>query len=151
MPDKPRKSDEEVLENLMNELAEGILEISDEELIAEAREARVDPDKAAQRVAELVQRAIEQRGQRKRQEARREYEATIAAMQKRTYRLPDDPQQRRALLDAVVQRYPRVRSAVTLQHRDLTSLSDADVGSQLRKLQELGFLDADGKPTGEVE
>lgn len=151
MPDKPRKNDEEILENLMNELAEGILEMSDEEIIADARESRVNPDEAARRVAELVQRAVEVRGQRKREEARREYEATVAAMQTRTYRLPDDPQERRALLDAVVRRYPRVRSAVTLQHRDLTSLSDTDVGSQLRRLQELGFLDADGKPIGEEE
>jgi FMN phosphatase YigB (HAD superfamily) len=149
MPDKPRKADEEALENLMNELADGVLEMSDEEILAQVREARENPDAAARRVAEIVQRAITTRGQRKREEARREYEAVIAAMQTRTYRLPDDPQERRALLELVVRRNPRVRSAVTLQHRDLTSLSDADVESQLRKLQEVGFLDANGKPVDE--
>jgi hypothetical protein len=123
MPDKPRKADEEVLANLMNELAEGVLEMSDEEILAAAREARENPEDAAHRVA----------------------------MRTRTYHLPDDPRDRRVLLDVVVRRNPRVRSAVTLQHRDLTSLSDADVESQLKKLQEIGFLDADGKPLGEEE
>jgi hypothetical protein len=149
MPDKPRKSDEAALANLMNELAEGILDMSDEEIISEALTAGESPDDVAQQVARLVEGAIKVRGERKREAARREYEANIAAMQARMYRLPDDPIQRRGLLDAVVRLNPRVRSALTMQHRDLTSLSDADVASQLRKLQDLGFLDADGKPAGE--
>lgn len=49
---------EEELANILNGLAESIVEMSDEEILAEIRENGEDAEKAAERVRKILQAAV---------------------------------------------------------------------------------------------
>ena len=97
----------------------------------------------------LISQAIDRRAEALRRRARQDYGAAVVALMQRQLRLPKDPKARRSLLQAAASRQRSV--GLTLQHRDLTSLSDEDVESQLKKLHELGFIDEEGNIVGEAK
>lgn len=150
MGDEPR-NDEEVLAWITAELAEVVLELSDDEVVAHVEAQGDDPSKTAQRTRDVIRRAIALRDQAKRRQHRRDYEVAVAALLQEPLHLAVDPKLRRSLLAAAVRSKPAVRDALTLQHRELTSLSDHDVDNQLKKLQQLGFIDQSGNLVGEEE
>lgn len=139
MSEKPL-SDEQRLMRLYDTLADSVEEMTDEEVLAEAREAGEDPKLLAKQVAGIIEMSIRTQSEGRRQEARRQYEDAIEALSGRRYALPPTVQERRALLVAAITQNPDIRSAVTLQHRELRSLSDEDVTGYLKKLFELGIL-----------
>jgi hypothetical protein len=132
-------SDEQKLMRLFDALADSVEEMTDEEILAEARETG-DPKVQAARVADIVEKSVRAHSERRRLEARRQYEAAIEAMSRRGYTLPPTAEERRTLLVAAVTGNPGIRSAVTLQHRELKTLTDEDVAGYLKKLIELGLL-----------
>ncbi len=139
MPEKP-VSDEQRLMRLFDALADSVEEMTDEEVLAEAREAGEDPKVVAAQVAGIIEKSIRAQSERRRLEARRQYEAAIEAMSRRKYSLPATANARRSLLIATVTQNPGIRSAVTLRHRELRALSDEDVTGYLEKLVDLGLL-----------
>ena len=68
-----------------------------------------------------------------------EYKSSVAAFCAATARIPAVPKQQRELLTHVLQTHPEIRS-VTLQHREFSELTDSDVQSLLRQLEQLGML-----------
>src|SRR5206468_59918 len=63
----------------------------------------------------------------------------VSRMRNEKYQLPGSPEARRALLARLFETYPQMENAfLTVQHRDFKALSDGDVESFLRQLQELG-------------
>jgi hypothetical protein len=132
-------SDEQKLKRLFDAIADSVEEMTDEEILAEARDMG-DPKAQVARVADIVETSVRAHSERRRLEARRQYEAAIDAMSRRRYTLPPTAGERRTLLLAAVTGNPGIRSAVTLQHRELKTLSDEDVAGYLKKLIELGFL-----------
>lgn len=148
MPNKDRK-DEEELTRLFEALAESVLESSDTDLLSELRADGQDPDVLAQRASQLIQAAIKANAEAKRREARRAYEANIVTLKAGKYRIPTTIADQRVLLGSVFGRNPDVGRVLTLQHRELRTLSDADVRGYLEKLGELGFLDDVAKREGE--
>lgn len=142
MPKKPQSYEEE-LRAMMDALAESVAEASDEEILAETIEEGEDPEAAAERVRNVLLDAAKAYRQRNLREAQRQYELHVAAMRERKYTLPTTPEERRTLLDLVFSRQPEMRSAfLTAQHREFRSLTDADVESYLKQLQELGVLES---------
>lgn len=146
MPEKP-VNDEQRLRRVFDALADSVEGLTEEELLAEAREEG-DPKSLAAEVTRLIAKMIGSHNARKRIEARLRYEARIAAMGQRRYDLPTKPEERRALLDALVARTPAIRSAITLHHRELKSLSDDDVEGYLKKLVDLALLGPSGESKG---
>jgi len=141
VPKKPQSYEEE-LAAIMNALAESVAEASDGEILAETQEEGADPAEAAEHVRNVLLNAAKTYRQRRLREAQQQYEFHIAAMQERTYNLPATAEERQKLLDLVFAQQPAMRSALlTAQHRDFTSLTDTDVESCLKQLQELGLLD----------
>jgi hypothetical protein len=140
MFNKDRK-DEEELAHLFEALAESVLESSDAELLNEIRAEGQDPDAVAQRGSQLIQAAIKAAAERKRREARQAYEASVASLKAGKYKIPAGIVEQRTLLGSVFGQNPDVGRVLTLQHRALKTLSDADVKGYLAKLGELGFLD----------
>jgi len=143
MPEKPA-SNEQRLMRLFDALADSVEEMTDEEILAEAPEEG-DPKALAAKVTDVIERSIRTHNEGRRLDARQQYEGAIRAMTQRRYALPDTPEERRTLLFSVVAQNPGIRSAVTLHHRELKSLSDQDVEGYLRKLSDLGLLGGEEK------
>ena len=130
----------------MNALAESVAEASDEEILEEARAQGEDPAESAGRVRNVLLDTAKAYLQRRLREAQQQYEAHIAAMRGRTYHLPASANERWRLFDLVLSREPAMRSALTAQYREFTNLTDSDVESCLKQLEELGLLDELPKP-----
>jgi hypothetical protein len=144
-----KRDDEEILARLDEDLAEAILDLSDEEIADAIKADGENPATVAASARSLIGQAIDRRAEALRRKARKDYEAAVVALTQSPLRLPHDPKARRSLLQAAASRQRSV--GLTLQHRDLTSLSDEDVESQLKKLHELGFIDDAGNIVGDGE
>ena len=141
MPEKPQSYEKE-LQAIMYALAESVTEASDEDILTELQEEGENPEVIAERARNVLLGAVKDFRQRRLVEAQRQYELHIAAMEKKKYLLPTTTGERRKLLDLMLSRQPVMRSALlTSQYRDFRDLTDDDVGSYLRQLQELGAVD----------
>jgi len=141
VPQKPQSYEEE-LAAIMNTLAETVAEASDEDILSEIQEEGENPTEAAEHVRNVLLNATRTYRQRRLWEAQRQYETHISTMKQKTYNLPATAVEQRKLLDSILSRQPALRPAVlTAQFRDFETLSDADVESYLKQLQELGVLD----------
>ncbi len=136
--------EDEVRFKLADALVEQMLELDDEEFRALLAEAGEDVEALAAEARSLLASTVERVDAETRKRNRQDFENAARAAAQRPVRLPGDPARRRALLQAVLQRNPRVGSALTLQHRELELVSDDDVTSQLLKLEELGLIDESG-------
>lgn len=140
MSKKP-DSHEGELAAIMNTLAESVAEASTEEILEDVRVHGDNPTEVAQQTKDVLLNTLKLNRQRHLHEAQKQYDLRIAVMQAKTYQLPPAASERRQLLDLVLSQQSAVRSVLTAQHREFASLSDNDVESFLRQLQELGFLD----------
>jgi hypothetical protein len=131
---KKNKNDEE-LHLLMSFLAESVTQLSDDQ-VKEEYGAEPKP-----RTKEILKAALNDCAKQKLREARTEYESAAKGLSLRSYNLPQDKLERRALLSSILSRQSDLRSlAFTAQHRELKDLTDSDVESFLRQLAELGLL-----------
>lgn len=140
MPEKPRDYETE-LRAIMDALAESVAEASDEDLLAEAREAGEDHRRTAARVRDVLKRAAKDYEQRRLRTAEKAHEEQVRSIRARPYVLPDTPEGRRKLFTLVVTRKPELRQALlTLQNREFRNFTDADIRSCLEHLGALGVL-----------
>jgi DNA-binding ferritin-like protein (Dps family) len=131
---KKNKNDEE-LHLLMSFLAESVAQMTDDQV---KEEFRADPKP---RTKEILKAALEDCRKQKLREARAEYESATKELSSRSYNLPHDKREQRALLSSILSRQSELRSlAFTAQHRELKDLTDEDVESFLRQLADLGLL-----------
>ena len=131
---KKNKNDEE-LHLLMSFLAESVTQLSDDQ-VKEEYGAEPKP-----RTKEILKAALNDCAKQKLREARTEYESAAKGLSLRSYNLPQDKLERRALLSSILSRQSDLRSlAFTAQQRELKDLTDSDVESFLRQLAELGLL-----------
>ena len=131
---KKNKNDEE-LHLLMSFLAESVAQMTDDQ-VKEEFGAEPKP-----RTKEILKAALKDCDKQKLREARAEYESATKGLSLRSYNLPQDKLERRALLSSILSRQSDLRPlAFTAQHRELKDLTDSDVESFLRQLAELGLL-----------
>ena len=142
---------DELLARIAEEVADDILALDDVALAALLRDASVDDKVLLAEGQESIAAAVEQADAVIRARARKDFENAAAAALQRSYRLPLDPATRRAMLNDAVRRNPMLGAGVTLQHRDLSELSDDDVTKQLTKLAELGVIDGVIEDEGDSE
>jgi hypothetical protein len=134
-----KQSDHErQLEAVMNAMAESVAQASDEDILAEAAQEGQDADAVAASVREMLLSACKACLQEKLRDARKKYERDVAALDAKEYSLPKTSAERRRLLASVFQRRPEL---VTVQWREFDSLTDDDIESSLKQMQELGILD----------
>jgi hypothetical protein len=128
---------------LYGAIADSIMEMSDEEILAEARESGEDPAGIAERVRKLLLGTDREYRRQNFREAADQYRRSVAAIRSCKADLPDEADDRRAMLAALFAREPEMGSALlTAQHRQFKNLSDLDVTSLLVQLKALGALDA---------
>ena len=72
---------------------------------------------------------------------RRRWKRHAARIQELDHGLPETPAERLDLLYMVIEAEPALRQQITVQHKDLKDLDDADVTRFLNQLAELGALD----------
>ena len=146
---KPKDAPER-LNAIMTALADHAESLIDKDVLAEGAAEGLDPKKEGAAVRTLLLGAV-LRGKKDRlRKAEEAHKQAVIALATRTAQLPETPAERRALLGRVVQRRPQMRDALTLQHRQFESLSDADVESALKQLDALGLLE-DGEPNGDPD
>ncbi len=146
MSDKTRNYEQE-LANLMDNLAESVFEMSDDEVRAEMKENGDSTDA----VCGILRQAVKDCQQRNLIEAQQRYDERIAALSKKKFSLPESIQEMREMLNSILTGNPAVGSALlTAQHRDFSDLPDEEVPGYLKQLFELGVVD-DSATTGDDE
>jgi hypothetical protein len=137
------KSYDEQLSAIMNRLADSVLDLSDDQMLAEAREAGIDPLKETERIRDMLRRSSKKYRMHKLGEASRIYEEQVAKLKHARSELPQSPMERRDLLAAVFAAKPDIQALMlTAQHRNFDQFTDSDVESSLKQLAHLGVLDS---------
>jgi hypothetical protein len=140
MTDEKKKYDEQ-LSAIMNRLADSVLDLSDEQILAEAREEGIDPLNEAERIRDMLRDSSKTYRMQKLIEAERIYKNQVAKLRDTRLDLPQSPADRRNLLAAVFAAKPDIQSLMlTARHRNFEELTDSDVESSLKQLAYLGVL-----------
>lgn len=139
-----QNKDRDRLERLCNRLADDIDAISDEELLAELKEAGEDADAIATRTGALVADAIANSGHRKLAVARAGYEVQKADLQSNILKWPME--RKRALIQKFAENDEALKEKLTLAARKGED-AEADVDSFIEDLIDLGVIDDQGNVT----
>ncbi|MEE8523537.1 MAG: hypothetical protein V3T72_06365 [Thermoanaerobaculia bacterium] len=132
---------EEKLERLAAGIVDTIFEMSDEEILEQARAAGKDPEATAERVRGVMMDAVKKHRKQRLTRARERYEAKRDTIEASEVELPTTVAGRLRLLTSILRQQPGLGSMVTVQHRQLRDLPDEDVISLLRQLAALGAFD----------
>jgi hypothetical protein len=143
VPRKPLTA-EEILARMVEEVADDLLAVDDVALADLLRDSGIDEQRLLAEGQQSIAAAAERADAAVRQRVRKDFENASTAAVERAFRLPSDLVKRRRLLTDAVRRNPGLGPGVTLQHRDLSELSDDDVTKQLEKLVELGLIGDEG-------
>ena len=137
MTDKPRDYEQE-LADIVNALAESILEMSDEEIELEIKDEGLDPEAVAMHVRELLTNTVKSCQQRLLIEAERQYKERISAIQAASYAIPESASAQRDLVNSILASNPQLgRGLLTAQSRDFNSLPDEDLRAFVIQLMSL--------------
>ncbi|MDX8128111.1 hypothetical protein QLH52_12520 [Methylomonas sp. OY6] len=124
------------LDRLATSLVDEILSMSDEELLAEAKENGEDSKLIAQAGRNILERASMASGKSKLAAAKN----AVQAMRLRATSVSNlEPGKARQKLDSILAQHPETRSKLTLAARKGEGLSDEDVRGMLEDLEELGL------------
>lgn len=142
------KRERVALDRLADVLVDDILNASDEDILAEFREAFGDPNQNAAEMRALFEKSV-LASNKKRLAAAKAAATANRRSPTASAAIPIDMAAARARLRAVVDR-PGLPQKVTLAARKENELSDADILGMLEDLLELGILppddSQDGKP-----
>ncbi len=131
----------EAYARLVHLAAESAFEATDEEIEEEMREAGEDLDDNAERLRAKMLAAAERGRKHRLKVLRRRWKRHAARIQELDHGIPETPAERLDLLYLVIEAEPALRQQITVQHKDLKDLDDADVARFLNQLAELGALD----------
>jgi hypothetical protein len=134
------RSHTENLDKILDFLGDHIRSAPEDELVEAAREEGRDPGEENTRLKGLLLKKLKSHQQKKLAEAREGYERELASMSEGDCKLPDTPEERRALFMATLAQVSQLQSAFTMQHRDLSEFSDEDIVANLKKFHQLGLL-----------
>lgn len=125
------------LDRLAKSLVDDILNMTDEELLAEAKADGETPKEIAQASRNIFDRAVTSCGKTKLAAAKR---AVLGDRQSISSVVRLDPSTARKKLEEVLTQHPETRSKLTLAARKGEGLSDDDVFGILKDLEELGVI-----------
>lgn len=122
---------------LYDALAEHTFEMSDEEILEECREEGQSLKEMSDSLRSRLSRTLKEHQQEALNVARAVRAQEIEQMERLSHSLPTDPGLLRALFDSVVRR-PGVSEMLTVQARELKSMTDDDIKAVLMDLAHLG-------------
>lgn len=117
--------------NVMNSLAESVLEMSDEEILEDIEEE----GDSSQEIKQIMQNAIATYRKTNLLRAREQYDKRLASIQNVSYEIPKTSDEKRSLIESMLgSMSSQGSSAITLQYRDYESLPDEDLDGVLQQL-----------------
>jgi hypothetical protein len=137
----------EQAEHVLEELAASIEAAKPAELAEDLSASGHDLNEIASSMKTAALSGIKQFQQRRLHQARQRYQQNSSRIGHRSQGLAASSDGRRTQFFALLKANPSLKSAVTLQHRDLSELTDEDIESALEELDLLGALEDhnDGK------
>ena len=123
--------------NFLNGFADSVFEMSPDEVkeeLAEFGESRLP-------VKDILRKSAKKFQQRKLLAEEQAYKERTLEYFKIQQRIPESVEDQRHLLLTILDRNPRLREQMTLQHRDCTNIPDEDLPELLHEMLALDMID----------
>lgn len=134
---RDKSNDHLALDRLAESLVDDILNMTDEEMLAEITADEENPERIAQEARGIFERAVTTCGKAKLAAAKK---AVLSDCQRSSKILRLDSSAARQKLDKILKQHPETRNKLTLAARKEGDLSDSDVFSMLEDFEELGVI-----------
>lgn len=122
---------EDELSNVMNALADSVLEMSDEEIEQELQEEGDDSED----IRQILLNGIKRCRQKNLREAQERHQKNVLFFQNTHYEIPENPADKRDLIQSMLGSLAaQQQSSLTLQFRDYESMPDEDLDGVLLQL-----------------
>jgi len=128
------------LEIMFDSIAESFIDISDEGIFSAIKEEGRDVTVASARVRDLFAKADKKFRQKSLEEARALHKQHVSSLHSRPLVIQGSAADKRKWLEFALLQKPEMGRALTLQHREFSSVTDEEVDSYLRQLIELGVI-----------
>jgi hypothetical protein len=125
-------------------LVEGLMDLTDEDLLAEVREDGEDPESLARQAAEAISSATLRTGKTKMALAKAAYEAMNK--QRSATVLKFSLIQKRQIINGFIANDYNITKKMTVAARNGDALSEHEIDSFINDLLELGAIDDEGRP-----
>lgn len=140
-----RLKDRDAVLNFVDRRLEEIDALSDDEIVAEAREAGEDPEQVAGELRSLINDLIREQAKERLKAARASLDA------KRTTKSSGSAnvlsfERKQAILKGFAENDGRLRERLTMAARNGEGATEREVDSILQDLRDLGVVDEDGNP-----
>lgn len=134
---RQKSNDHLALDRLAASIVDDILNMTDEEILAEVTADGEDPKQIAQETKDIFERAVASCGKSRLAAARK---SVLADRQQGSKVLQPNPNAARQKMEKILKQHPETLSKLTLAARNGEGLSDSDVFSMLQDLEELGVI-----------
>lgn len=131
---------EKELANIFDELAELILELSDQKILEVIQEEDKNLKSMADNIRQTLKFADKKFRLQRLKKAKEEYASEISKIESRKYTLPNNPIECRSLFLNILESLPTFFPEFTFQNRNFEDLTDQDIESGLRQLTDLGLI-----------
>ncbi|MGB8481365.1 MAG: hypothetical protein WCE63_21370 [Acidobacteriaceae bacterium] len=131
----------EKAERVLDQIAESIEKGDAVEIAADLKESGQDVNEIASRTKAAALAGIKEFRQQRLHQARQRYQESSSRIERRARRFGGSPEERRRRLFSALESNPGLKSALTMQYRDLNELTDEDIETGLDDLETLGALE----------
>jgi hypothetical protein len=147
MADKPRNY-KKLLWQLSESAADAIENMTDQELLVESQMEGGDvPERTTEDVLNIFRSVEKKQKQKEFIAAKKLYALRQQEIRWRRVVLPESRQEKRKLFDFAMTKMPELGMAFTAQYRDLRDLTEDDIDSFLKQMEQLGVLEEIVKKT----
>jgi hypothetical protein len=136
---KPWNSEQ--TEHVLNQLADSIEAATPSEIEQDILSSEESLDAIANEMKSAALAGIKKFQQRRLHHARQRYQVSSRQLERRQQRVALTPDARRVQFFSLLKANPGFQSRLTVQHRDLNALTDADIESALEELDALGAIE----------
>lgn len=138
-----RKAPEPTLDQLLDELTDDLMRLSDAELLAELEADGMDEEDEASAARTAIAAGVARAGRSQLKAARAAVDRERKA---RVVGLPVRAERRVEVLTRFAKHDPKLKSRLTMAARGGTGMTEAEADSILADLRELGAIDENGDP-----
>jgi hypothetical protein len=131
----------EEAERVLNQLADSIETGESAEINADLKDSGHDLNDVASRMKAAALAGIKQFRQQRLHRARQRYQESSSRIERQNRHFGGSSEERRQWFFSVLEARPELKSALTMQHRDLNELTETDIDSALDELEILGALE----------
>lgn len=131
----------EEAERALDQIAESIEKGDAGEIAADLKELGQDVNEIASQTKAAALAGIKEFRQQRLHQARQRYQESSTKIERRPKRFGGSPEERRRRFFSALESNPGLKSALTMQFRDLDELTDEDIETGLDDLETLGALE----------